>query len=344
MCLTLGTALAVGGGLGALGGAVKGAKGTPDEKQISDTSNTSATSSSQQTTFNPATEQEKALQQGSMAAYQQQQQIQDQLLARVGQLDPYQQQAQAAAMGVLSGQAMGTTPQEQAQIMAVRQAQIDYGSADVNRLLDQRLQQAVSNAANQGLRGQAMGSLQGDVLRAGAEQMGNITRQANLTAAQQAMQLPYQRIAAQQPFISQGMTLADQLRQNMFINQQALQSPYMLDMLNKERMAGGRTSQSGTSRGTNSGVTTVPGQAGSFGGALMGGLGGAISGGTSGMNLYGGYQNAQLTNSLLGRLNAEGTGTAIQSQVNALPQASDLRGSIGGQFAAPQYSLGMRGF
>lgn len=304
---SVGQGLLAGGALGTIpAGVARGAKGTPDQQQLQDTASKTSnrSSSTQQTTFGPVSDAEQALRDQSHAAYNQQQSLNQALQGRIESLDPLTQASLAAQQGIVSGDALGITPQEQQQIAALRSGLIDQGAADVNRFLDQRLRQVVSGGVNQGLRGQALGELQARVLDQGAQQFGDITRQANQIAAQQTQAAPYQRIAAQSPFIQSGMSLADQLRQNAFANQQALQSPVLLEMLARERLAGGRTTTSGTSRGTSvaNNVNTLPGQPGGIGQAIAGGFGGAIAGANTAANLYGGYQNLALMDSLRNRI------------------------------------------
>jgi hypothetical protein len=89
--------------------------------------------------------------------------------------------------------------------------------------------------------------------------------------------MPYQRLAAQAPFIQQGMTLADQMNLQAQQNRQLAQSPYLLGLLNQNRAAEATQHQTGTS--TTQGNTYQPGAQGSF----LRGLSGAFSGGASGL-------------------------------------------------------------
>ncbi len=297
----------IGGGaaLSGIGGAVKGAKGTPEQVQTS----------TQSTSFAGPGAKEQQLQSEALKNYFRNQDLANATEQRLGGLEGLQGQAQDVYGSVLSGQAFGLTPQEQASIQASRDALVQQGTEGVNRVLDERLQQVLNQGAGaRGLRGQALGALQGQVLKAGANSLTDIQNQANIQAAQAAQNIPLARIQAQQGFASQGLSYADQLRQQAIQNREALANPALLQALQRERMAAGTT--------TNRQVT--PGQKGGFGQALLGGLGGAISGATSGANLYGGIQNiglrsellSQLKNSVPGQLNPEGNQVQFPRQTD----------------------------
>lgn len=258
---------------GGVAGAVKGLKGTPDQV----TQNTSTS----QTTFAPASQQELDLQRQSLENYLRQVQLAQQYEGGISGAQGIQDASQRAMLGIIGGQSFQATPEEMANISALRQSMIDQGSADVNNLIDQRLQSLNASAATRGVRGQALSQLQGDAVRAGAEQMGNITRQANQVAAQEMIQSPYRRMQAQQPYISGGASFADQMRLQAQQNRMAAQNPYLLQMLNRERMAGGTTTTTGTN--------TIKGQEGSWMDAVLGGLGGASGGAQAGANLIRGF-------------------------------------------------------
>lgn len=246
-----------------VGGAAKGAKGTPDQKSI--------------TSFSQAGQKERNLQQQSLQNYMQQQNLQNQMEQGLGSADELQGAARSGVMDLLSGQSLQITPQEQANINALRDSLVQQGTTDVNRMLDDRLSKISQSAGSRGLRGQAVSELQGRQLQASAAQLGDFQRQANQIAAQETINSPYRRISAQAPFLQQGVSFADQLRNNAQQNRQILQNPAMLQALRGERMAAS--------------TTTVPGQQGSFGDALLGGFGGAVGGAGIGSNLIGGFQN-----------------------------------------------------
>ena len=261
------TAALVSMGAGALGGAAKGAKGTPDQKVTS------------QNSIAPAGAQEAALQSQSLQNYQQAQNMAQGLEGQVGAAQSYQDLARQAGQGVLSGQAFNVTPEEQARIQGLRDALIQQGTANVGFNTQQGLQQVAGSAAGRGLRGQALSSMQGQVLQNQQRVVGDVANQANTMAAQQYLQTPLQRIQAQQGLIGQGMSLADQLRQNAFANRQALQDPALMQYLFRERQA----------NATQTNVT--PGQKGGFMGAVGGALGGAGQGFGIGANIASGMQS-----------------------------------------------------
>jgi hypothetical protein len=274
------TALIAGAAAGGLGGAVKGAKGTPDQVATQE----QKTSSTSSTSIAPQTSQEKALQSESLGNYMQAGNMAGQIEQQMAGTQSYQDMARQAGQNILSGQAMQLTPQEQQQIQDLRSSLINQGQLGINQQVEEGIQRAQMDAANRGLRGQAMGALQGQVMQGGARALGDITAQANTQAAQAAMTMPYQRIGAQQGVISQGMSLADQLRQQAMQNRMSLQDPALMSYLQRERMAQQTTSNTSNMSGTQ----TTPGQQGGFWNAVSGGLAGA----GQGMNLGGNIMNA----------------------------------------------------
>jgi hypothetical protein len=262
--LTIGAGVA---GAGAIGGAVKGAKGTPEQVQ------------NQTTQIAPAGAQEQALQQQSLQNYTQAQALASGLEGQTGSAQTFQDQARQAGQNILSGQAMQLTPQEQQQIADLRSALINQGQVDINTQMRTGIQGAQSDAANRGLRGQAMGALQGQVMQAGTDAMGRLSTSANTQSANAAMQMPYQRIAAQQGMIGQGMSLADQLRQQAVTNRMNLQNPALMGMYANERIAGASRQMS------------TPAQGGGFWDAVTGALGGGVQGANIGANIYGAMNN-----------------------------------------------------
>lgn len=261
------TIAGVGAGAGALGGAIKGAKGTPEQIQ------------NQTTNIAPAGAQEQALQQQSLQNYTQANQLATGYEGAQANAQGFQDQARQAGQNILSGQAMNLTPQELQQIQDLRSAMINQGQVDINAQMKQGIGNAQSDAANRGLRGQAMGALQGQVMQAGTQAMGNLSGQANTQMAQAAMALPYQRIGAQQGLISQGMSLGDQMRQQAIQNRMALQNPALMASLQNERIAGASRQQS------------TPASGGGWLDAATGFLGGGLSGAQAGANVYGAMNN-----------------------------------------------------
>ncbi len=254
-----------------VGGAVKGAKGTPEQ----------VTTQEQQTKIQGAGGIEQGLQRSSLENYNQAQQQAQGLEGQIGAAQSFQEQARQAAQGILGGQAFNVTPEEQMRIQGLRDALVQQGTADVGFQTQQGLQKALGSAAGRGLRGQALGALQGQVLESQQRNVRDIANQANTMAAQQYMQAPQQRIAAQQGIIGQGLSLADLLRQQAFQNRNTLQDPTLMNTLQRERLAGA----SQVTRGV------VPGQKGSFADALAGGLAGASGGVSNVANIAGTFRN-----------------------------------------------------
>lgn len=224
---------AIGAGLGAVnavGGAIKGARGTPATGAV----------------LPGKSKMQKSLEKDSLANYQAQQQLvqgQEQAMQSANQLrDP----AIQAYLQQISGEAFNLSPQEQANIEGLRSALVNQGRADIQNFVDEGLVQATSGAAARGLRGQALGQTRGGVISKGAQQIGSVVNQANALAAQQAMNLPFQRVAAQQQALQTGLTYGDTLRNQAAQNRQQLQSPYLLNQLQNDRLArAGQAAQPG---------------------------------------------------------------------------------------------------
>jgi alkylated DNA nucleotide flippase Atl1 len=194
-----------------------------------------------------------------------------------------QAQAQQSLSDIIAGRSFQVSPEEQRLIEAQRQSQISLGEQDINKFLDERLQEVVGSAAGRGLRGQALGELQSDVIKQGSEAQARLVGQANLSALQQAQNLPFQRVAAQQPAISQGFTTADLLRQQAFANRQALSSPDLLRQLQQERFA----------KATRVNETYSPGRQGSTMDGLIGGIQGGLGGFAAGQSIGQGIAGAK---------------------------------------------------
>lgn len=269
--MAVGAALALGGtaAVGAVSGAISGAQGTPDQVKRE--------TGTRQTTFDPASQREQELQDSSLRNYLRQQMLAQQYEEGIGGRQGIQDASQQQIQNIIGGQAFNITPQEQARIDAIRQASVAQSQADTERFINDRLQQVQGQAANRGLRGQALTSLQGGAIRTGVEQLGQAQRQADLLAAQQSYNAPFARLQAQQPYLSQGATFADQMRLQAQQNRQNAQNPFLLELLNRERIAGGKTTQTGES--------VTPGQEGSFWNALTGGLAGAAGAAKSGIDV-----------------------------------------------------------
>lgn len=245
MGIATGTAIGLVGAASAIGGAIAGGS----DSQSVQTRNVA-----------PATLRERELQERSFQQYLQQQALANQFESGInGQSQGVQDSARNSMQSILGGGAFNITPDEMAQIQSIRDQTVKAGSGDINRFVDQRLQQVQNSGAVRGLRGQALSQLQSGAINEGTNQLGNLVERANLTAAQQAQQAPLQRIQLQGGFAQQNMTFQDQLRQQAMANRQQLQNPVLMQNLYGERMG---------SAGT---TTTTPG---SFGGSV----GGAFSG------------------------------------------------------------------
>jgi hypothetical protein len=281
------TAALVGAGISAaskgVGAAIAAKKGTPGKSQT--------------TSFAAASPEELDLQRQSIAQYMKQLELNNQQEAGISQYDPMRQQALQGYGDILGGQAFNMTAQEQQNIQNLRNSSIAQGTEDVNRYTQEGIRQVQGAAGTRNLRGQALGALQGQVVEQGQRQIGDITRQANQFAQQQAISLPYQRIQAQQPFLQQGLSYGDQLRQQAIQNRQLAQNPIALQRMQQERMAASTTSS--------------PGQKGSVGAAIAGGLGGAIGGAGDFLNLAQGFNDiGALRGAAAGRSSGGGSGSS----------------------------------
>lgn len=232
-------------GAGALGGAMAGSQ----KNQVTQT-----------TQLPGATEEERDLQRRSLEQYLAQLEQANRQEQQMQQLDPLRQQALQGYQDILSGQALQASPLDLQNIENIRRAQVQLGTQDIQSQLGDLLGQTANSAGLRNLRGQAFAELQGQNMEQAARQVGNVVNTAGLQAAQATQAAPYQRLQAQSPFLQQGLSYQDQLRQQAFANRQALQSPALMDSLLRERLASASTTQ------------TQPG--GGFAGALSGALGG----------------------------------------------------------------------
>lgn len=266
---------AVGAGVGGLGGLIGGVRGTPEQNQ-----NTTS-----QTTFAPKSSREQQLLNQSRKQYEQGVKLAGQYEGEIGQYDPLQQAAIQQQLGLLSGEAFGLTPQEMEQLNMLRSSMVQQGSADVNKMLDERLRQSLSHAAGRGLRGQALAEIQGRVIDSGAEELGRIQNQANQFYAQQAINTPLNRINAQAGAANTGLNIQQILQQQAIQNRNALQNPFALQAMMEERMRSGVTT----------GNQNTPGQGGGFWGGVQGLLGGVGGGLSAGANAGQAINNLQLS-------------------------------------------------
>jgi hypothetical protein len=169
----------------------------------------------------------------------------------------------------MGGQAFDVDPATQARIAAARDATIQAGQADINKFLTEGMSGIMGNAANRGLRGQALSELQGRQLGAATDQYGRLVSGANVTAANQALNLPMQYAQIQGGLANSNANFAENLRQQAFANRQQLQNPALMQAMQRDRL--GAATQTTTEQGS---------VGGAIGGAL-GGLGAGMSGGAN---------------------------------------------------------------
>lgn len=282
----------VGAGVGSTAGAIAGS--SDDWSPINYNAGTTTTNSTSSRTLGAMTPEQQALQQQSLQNYLQQMAMSDQYDQGVNSAQGYQDQARQAAMGIMNGSGFAATPQEQQLIEQQRQASVGQSTADVNKMLDQRLASISGSASARGVRGQALSQLQGDAMRGSADQLGAASRQASATAAQQQLQMPYQRMAAQSPYLQGGMSMADQMRVQAQQNRMMAQNPYLLTQYQNERMATGTQTNQGTSHVDTR--SNTPGESGSFGRGVLGGLTGSMAGWSAGSGGgYSGYGSSDTT-------------------------------------------------
>jgi hypothetical protein len=187
-----------------------------------------------------------ALEQSSLDAFRRQQQLAAQSEADIAARAGLQEAGRGALSDIAGGEAFALSPEEQARIDQLRQTEIDVGSNEINRLLDQRLGELQANLAQRGVRGQAASQLQADVLGEGARSLESRILAANQNAAQQALALPGQRVGIQADVGQNLATFQDQARQQAIQNRQALQDPVLLQQLRDERLKTATTRTSGS--------------------------------------------------------------------------------------------------
>lgn len=262
------TGVVVGGiAAGGVAGAIKGAQGTPAQ--------TTTTS----TTLGPVSRDLQQMRDMSLKNYFAQNQLANDYQGGINNAQGMQDASRAFAQRMLDGSAYQATPEEQAQMQAIREASVNQGQTDIMKLLQQGMSGINQNAGMRGLRGQAVSELQGRNLQAQADSMTGLVNNANSVYAQQMLSQPMARVNSQANMAGMGMSLADQLRNQAQQNLQLAQNPVMLQLLQNERLA----------TATQKGFT--PGQKGSFGSALVGGLTGGLGGAQVGANIYGAGQN-----------------------------------------------------
>lgn len=255
MAVSTSAAILGSGAISALGGAISGG---------------SDSSSTTQGYVPPPGEQEQRLQEQSFQNYLQQQQIQNQMEQGISGGQPLQDTSRQTLQNIIGGQAFDVDPNTQARIQGVRDATIAAGRTDIQKFLDENMSGLSRSAGQRGVRGQALSELQGRGVSASADQYGRLIQGANVTAANQALNMPLQYAQLQGGFANQNSNFADALRQQAFNNRQQLQNPALMQALQRDRL--GAASQTNT-------------QQGSLGGAIGGALGGFGAGAAGGANL-----------------------------------------------------------
>lgn len=192
-------------------------------------------------TFAPASAQESTLQAQAVQQYNQQLGLTDQEQQAAQNTGAFTDAASAQQLGVVNGQGFDLTPDEQARITAQRQAAIQAGNTDIQTNLQNNIGAVQQSAGVRGLRGQAVGQLAGTAVSGADKDYANLVNQANLTAAQQAVTLPQQRLQIQNQAAQAGLTFAEQLRQNAINNRQSAANPAILTNMTNQRLAGGTT-------------------------------------------------------------------------------------------------------
>ena len=222
-------------------------KAIQDTKDLQlESSSKTNTAGTSQTTFGKAGKTEQALTKASVDAFNAQKNLVNQQAQGIKDRQGLQTSAREGAQGILSGDAFNLSNSEQSRIDAMRGANIDASRFAVDELLNERLANLSADAASRGVRGQAFSQLQGDAVAAGARELNMGTLDANRIAAQQAIDLPGQRVGAQSGIAQNFAGFADAQQQQAIQNQQLLQDPIALAQARDERLRGGKTSTTGS--------------------------------------------------------------------------------------------------
>jgi hypothetical protein len=212
------------------------------------------------------------LERSSLEQFKKQQALVAQQEADIAQRAGLEAAGRGTLADIAGGGAFALSPEEQARIDQLRQSEIDVGSNEINRLLDQRLGELQANLAQRGVRGQAASQLQADVLGEGARSLESRILAANQNAAQQALALPGQRVGIQAGVGQNLANFQDQARQQAIANRQALQDPVLLQQLRDERLKTGKqvTDQTTSGKTSTTGTQSAGGRASAIG-TLAGG-------------------------------------------------------------------------
>lgn len=319
----------LGGAAGMIGGTVAGLRGTPDQRTFDTTTTTRQVEDIMSTEERAKAERdlfEAGLRDIGAARDQA-----TSLESRIGEMSPLEQASMDQYLNIVGGQAFNVTPEEQALIDQQRQQQIQSGEADINEFLDQRLQGIVQSAGGRGLRGQALGELQGNALKEASRAQQSLVGQANAAALSRQQNLPFQRISSQQPFLNQGFSAGDVLRQQAIANRMTLSNPSLLSNLYNERM---------NRAGTTSQIEHLT--PGTPGGNFWDGLMGATTGGVQGMQLAGGGTSGGGGGGATG--NGSGGGGATTMSGGNASQMGDYGGNGGSAGGGAAMGLATGGY
>ncbi len=303
----------IGAGAGMIGGGIGGFRGTPDQYQYQDTES--------QLKVGDKSAQQKSLEKQSYQQYLKAVEAANLAQATANEADPYRKAAMEQQLAILTGQGFGANEQELQQINNIRNAMVQQGSQGINQFMDTNMRNTVASAAGQGLRGQALGELQGRVIESGNQQMGALQNQANLQAAQLAVQLPQQRMQMQSQAAAQGLSYAQQLQQQALQNRLQTQNPYLLAQLQNERMATGK--QIGNT------TNMTPGAKGGFWSGIQGAMTGMAAGANAGAQVQ---QAVQPTMQGGGQMGGGGGGQGYYQQpatVQGQPVGAAMPSGVG---------------
>lgn len=229
---------------------------------------------SQQKNVAAPSEEERGLQHNAINDYLKSLTMQDQQDSAISNGQGIQDNARASLSGILDGSSFGLSPQEQQQISSIRDANIAAGQGDIQNFVNNNLSTVNNQAAQRGVRGQALSQLQTGALNEGTRQYGNLVAQANAQAAQQSLATPFQRVGIQAQSANANSNFMEQLRQQAISNRNNLSNPGLLNYFQNGRLgAAGTTSTQEANIGTMIGGAL--GGAGSVAGAI-GGLKGKI--------------------------------------------------------------------
>lgn len=225
-------------GGGAVAGGLAATGGVPDQRVGGRTSSASET----YTEFGPKSAQLSDIQNRALQNYFAQLSLAEGLDRSAN--DPYaqmiQDQSRQTALGGLSGELFNATPEEIDRIEQLRLAQIQQARTPIEQMLSERITQLTGNAANRGVRGQALNEIYGQAMRGSADTLARSVDAAGTQASQAMLDNPFRRAQAQLGLASQGASFADQMRQQAIQNRQMLSNPAIMGALQDEYFRSGR--------------------------------------------------------------------------------------------------------